>query len=109
MTWTEWTRFPDPRERGTLRAPFGPGVYQLRRADTAQLVLVGRGKNTAFRMTSLLPAPLGQGRRDNSAKQEYVLTYLSKIEYRCWATETEAMAEALERECLDNDDCLFHT
>ena len=107
MTWTAWTRFPDPRLRGILTAPFGPGVYQLRRADTGELVLVGRGKNTAFRMTSLLPAPLGQGRRDNSAKRAYVQTWLSKIEYRCWPAETEAQATAFEAECLANDDDLF--
>ena len=109
MTWTAWNRFPDPRLRGTLRAPFGPGVYQLRRGDTAELVLVGRGKNTALRMTSLLPVPLGQGRRDNTAKREYILTHLAQIEYRCWATETEAQAKALERKCLDNDHYLFST
>lgn len=97
MNWTKWALFPDPRRQEFISAPFGPGVYELRVGDTECLVLVGCGKNVAQRMTSLLPAPHGQGTRKNAAKRAYVLKHLGKIEYRCCATKTTDQAKSLER------------
>lgn len=71
--WSDWSKFPDPTKKDFLCAPYGPGVYELRRSDTKELILRGEGKNCAARMTSLLPLPLGQGTRDNEAKRVYVL------------------------------------
>jgi hypothetical protein len=28
--WSDWLPFPDPKARGILQAPFGPGCYELR-------------------------------------------------------------------------------
>ena len=72
-----------------LTAPFGPGCYELRHGD--QLVLFGMAGNVAVRMSSLLPAPLGHGTRNNDAKRSYVLDHLDEIEYRTFA-------------CLNRDD-----
>lgn len=80
--WTPWLPFPDPRKGGFLSAPFGPGVYELRHRYSRKLILVGRGKNCALRMTSLLPPPLGGGTRNNDAKRAYVKEHLPQIEYR---------------------------
>jgi hypothetical protein len=49
-------------------------------------------------MTSLLPAPLGAGKRKNVAKRRYVLKYIKTIEYRCAACIDEPSALALETE-----------
>lgn len=94
--WSDWAPFPDPRQQQFLCAPIGPGVYELRRRDSGKWVLVGSGKNVAYRMTSLVPAPLGQGTRRNDQKRRYVLENLSELEYRCCPCATEADAQALE-------------
>ncbi len=89
--WTEWKSFPDPRQQEYLFTPFGYGVYQFYNKMEKQYVLFGRGNNLAYRMTSLLPKPLGQGRRNNRNKRNYVLDNIKNIQYRTipFATETE--------------------
>lgn len=95
--WSRWLKFPDPRFGGYLNAPFGPGVYQLRNTNTNELVLFGRGKNLAYRMSSLLPNPLGGGTRKNEEKKEYVFRNLKDIEYRTKACSTKEDAVSEER------------
>jgi len=90
-------------------APIGPGVYELRRSDDKAFVLVGCGKCVAARMSSLLPAPLGQGKRNNSGKRDYVLEHLPALEYRCCACKTKEEAKRVERERRDDNDYLFPT
>ncbi len=102
LDWSEWRRFPDPRHRGILIAPFGPGCYELRRGDTGQLVLFGKASNVAARMTSLLPNPIGCGTRNNSNKQEYVLQHLDRIEYRTISCGDVGEASSYERDLKTN-------
>ncbi len=104
-----WLPFPDPRKGGYLIAPFGPGVYQLRHISNRQLILFGRSKNVALRMTSLLPKPLGRGTRDNTAKQMYVLDYITDIEYRALACESEAETIEIEQRIKMEGAYLFPT
>jgi hypothetical protein len=107
--WTDWAPFPDPRKKEFVYAPIGPGVYELRRKNTQELVVRGSGKNCAYRMTSLLPAPVGQGTRKNQAKRDYVLENLAHLEYRCCACATEADARSLETRLKLEVACLFPT
>jgi hypothetical protein len=97
--WSEWRSFPDPRLEGYLVAPLGPGVYELRNRDTGQLVLFGRSKHCASRMSSLLPD--SGGTRKNYKKRNYVLEHLSKIEYRTRPFPTDGEAAAFESELRD--------
>ena len=106
--WSKWHPFPDPRRNGILCAPFGPGVYELRRSDTKQLVLRGKGKNCAYRMTSLLPAPYGQGTRMNKDKRDYVLKHIDSIEYRYFPFTTDEGAQELEKKLNNVNPCLFN-
>ena len=94
--WSEWRPFPDPRDKGYLIAPFGPGVYPELRKSAGELVLFGQSKNVAQRMTSLLPQPLGCGTRKNQAKRKYIFDNLADIEYRTLACVT--VQEAKEEE-----------
>jgi len=94
--WTDWEPFPDPRKAEYLRAPFGPGVYELRLRASGEHLLVGSGKCCACRMSSLLPAPLGQGTRNNAEKRACVLESLPNVEYRTCACLTKGQAKALE-------------
>lgn len=68
--WSEWLPFPDPRTGEILHAPIGPGCYELRLANSRQKILFGKGKSVAYRMSSLLPAPLGSGTRRNDGKRD---------------------------------------
>jgi hypothetical protein len=100
--WSDWRKFPNPRQRGILIAPFGHGCYELRRSDTGQLVLFGKGRNVASRMTSLLPRPLGCGTRNNAAKRNYILLYIERIEYRTICCTNEQEAGKRERDLKSN-------
>lgn len=101
--WSEWRRFPDPRVKEFLCAPFGAGCYELRHQSNGNLILFGVGANCAYRMTSLLPEPLGCGHRSNSAKREYVLSNLADIEYRTLACSD--VIEARDREKSLEENC----
>jgi hypothetical protein len=92
--WSEWRRFPDPTALGLITAPMGPGCYELRHGK--QLVCFGTGKNVAYRMTSLLPKPVGAGTRNNAKKQQYVMQHLAQIEYRTCAFYTKGEAKMCE-------------
>lgn len=91
--WSEWRLFPDPRKHGVLVAPFGPGCYELRVGE--KLLLFGKGNHVAERMTSLLPDPLGCGKRNNASKRSDVCSNLGVVEYRTLACASikEAIAE----------------
>ncbi len=105
-----WRAFPDPRNEGMLVAPFGPGCYELRHGDTGQLVLFGKSSHVAWRMTSLLPKPHGQGTRDHAAKRDHVLHNLAVIEYRTLACGTKEEATVAEKILAANRDAyLFKT
>lgn len=80
--FSEWRMFPDPRKREYIWAPIGPGCYELRLAETKQLVLFGVSGNVSARLASLLPAPLGHGTRRNIEKRQFVFDHLGLIEYR---------------------------
>jgi hypothetical protein len=96
--WSEWGRFPDPRKGEYLVAPFGYGVYQLKNSKINEFTLFGSGNNLAYRMSSLLPKPFGQGTRRNEVKREYVLNNIENIEYRTVAFTSEKEMKDCERE-----------
>ena len=109
MRWSRWRPFPNPDNGDFLSAPFGAGVYELRRGDTKELVLVGHGKNVAYRMTSLLPRPRGQGTRRNAEKRTYVALHLPNIQYRCRACPSDGEAQTLEARLLTRQKYIFRT
>jgi hypothetical protein len=74
----------------------GPGCYELRHGN--RCVLFGSGSNVAARMSSLLPAPLGCGTRNNAKKRAYVKEHLVAIEYRTLSCTTRDEAMTQERQ-----------
>lgn len=95
--WSQWLPFPDPKNRGILCAPFGPGVYQLRNKKTKEFVLFGQGENVSERMTSLLPDQVNSNNRHNEGKKSYVCDNLRDIEYRTIALDDKEDAEDFEK------------
>ena len=107
--WSRWQPFPDPRLGCYLSAPFGSGVYELRNRKSGELVLYGKSKNVARRMSSILPHPLGAGTRNNSAKRDYVLKRLADIDYRTKACADEAAAITEEARLRNSNRYLYRT
>jgi len=107
--WSRWLPFPDPRKGNLLVAPYGAGVYELRNRKTKQYVLRGMGANCAYRMSSILPKPFGQGTRNNEEKRLYVLNHLPHIEYRYQSCTSASTARLLEAARKKEEPCLFNT
>lgn len=105
--WSEWRRFPDPRQHGILTAPLGPGIYELRRENV--LVYCGSSGNVASRMSSLLPSPLGCGTRNNRKLCDYVLENVGHLEYRTLPCDTSDEAKVHEGQLKQIGKYLFHT
>lgn len=104
--WSGWEKFPNPLKGEYLYAPIGPGVYQLRNKKTGELILFGRSKNVAARMTSLIPD--GQGTRNNQDKKDYVRWHLDDIEYRTIPFSTENEAIEFETYVRENAEHIFN-
>jgi hypothetical protein len=89
-----------------LIAPLGPGCYELRIGD--QLLLFGKSNHVAKRMTSLLPAPLGSGTRNNALKRADILNNLGVVEYRTFACHSKEEASAKERKLKAQSGLYLH-
>lgn len=106
--WTEFSPFPSPLRVEYLHAPFGPGVYELKNVKTNELVYVGEGKNTAWRMSSLLPLPLGASGRNNLSLRNYVLKNIDNIHYRTLACTDKATAKQIQDKMIATNKYLFN-
>jgi len=107
--WSKWRLFPNPEKGEYLYAPFGAGVYQLRNKKTGQYILFGTGGNLAYRMSSLLPEPYGEGTRRNTKKREYVWEHINEVEYRTIAFTSKESAKSFESFVKGQEDYLFKT
>lgn len=94
--WSVWRPFPDPRSKGILIAPYGPGCYEVRRISSGEKVLFGMGGHVAARLSSLLPGPLGTGTRNNEGKRRHCLDHIADLEYRTLACLTKNDAKEAE-------------
>lgn len=92
-----------------IDAPIGPGVYELRLADTKEPVYCGKSVQVSTRMQSLLPKPWGKEKRNNAGLRSFVLENIEKIEYRTTALPTDFKAQQLETHMKRKKRYLFHT
>lgn len=97
-SWSEWRSFPDSGKGEYLYAPFGFGIYQLLNNRTKEYILFRSGNNLAYRMSSLLPEPLGCGTRKSTIKRDYVLGNLEDMIYRTVPFFDEISMKVYERE-----------
>jgi hypothetical protein len=51
--WSSWRRFPDPNFGGSIEAPMGPGVYEVRRTSTGEVVAFGAAPVVARSLAAL--------------------------------------------------------
>ena len=107
--WSEWFPFPAKENLYAIDAPIGPGVYELKLADTGEPVYCGKSKTVSTRMQSLLPKPWGKGTRNNAGLRSFILENIERIEYRTVALPTEWEAQHRETMMKRNKRYLFHT
>jgi len=106
--WTEFSQFPSPLKQEYLFAPFGAGVYELKNVKTNELVYVGEGANTAYRMSSLLPEPYGAGTRNNSRLRNYIFENINDVHYRTLACADKATAKQIQDKMIATNKYLFN-
>ena len=52
-TWSEWKRFPDVQRGDEMRAPIGPGIYEVRHILSGRVVSFGSAANLAQALSRL--------------------------------------------------------
>ncbi|WP_293887923.1 MULTISPECIES: hypothetical protein [unclassified Sphingobacterium] len=109
FNWTNWENFPNPLRGEYLFAPFGKGCYQLFNDKRKEFILFGSGNNLAYRMSSLLPKPYGQGTRKNNNKREYILNNIENMLYRTISFLDEKEMKTFEKELKKSEKYIFNT
>jgi hypothetical protein len=51
--WSSWRHFPHPDYGGTIEAPMGPGVYEVRRISNGEVVAFGAAPVVARSLAAL--------------------------------------------------------
>jgi hypothetical protein len=56
-SWGLWRPFPNHESGGHIEAPIGPGVYEVRHADTGELIAFGSATSVAQALSKVVPQP----------------------------------------------------
>ncbi len=93
--WSSWKRFPNARSGDSVEAPIGPGVYEVRHADSGELIAFGHSGNVANSISDLKVDHGGSWtrffRRDNPTPP------VGDLEYRTCAASSHAEAKTAAR------------
>mgnify|MGYP003457602997 CR=1 FL=1 len=95
-SWGLFRPFPNQESGGHIEAPIGPGVYEVRHAETGELIAFGPAASVAQALSQLLPRP-ASGLRALFARKP--LAHRSgDLEYRtCSASSAGEAKSAAER------------
>ena len=91
QSWTDWKRFPDSHNGELVEAPIGPGVYEVRHADSGEVIAFGHAASVAN--------AIGELKINGNAGMFAKLFHRSasipvhELEYRTCATATRAEAK----------------
>ena len=93
-TWTDWKSYPRAARGESIEAPIGPGIFEVRVAQTGALFAFDAADNLAQALAGISAPPKSFvswfGRRDAAM--------LPELEYRTLSTSTRGNARiALER------------
>lgn len=108
LLWSDFAAFPSPLQKEYLHAPFGAGVYELKNAKTNELVYVGEGANTAYRMSSLLLESQGAGTRTNSRLRNYIFENINDVHYRTLVCTDKTTAKQIQNKMIATNKYLFN-
>jgi hypothetical protein len=87
--WSAWKRFPDARRGEHIEAPIGPGVYQVQRVASGELIAFGHAASVAQALAGIR-APrswTGLFGRDGGRTDE--------LEYRVCGAASKADAKSI--------------
>ena len=90
QAWSNWKRFPDAYSGGFVEAPIGPGVYEVRHAQTGELVAFGHAGNVANAISAL---KVDHGRGWSRLFKRASVRPVHELEYRAAATATVGEAK----------------
>lgn len=99
QTWSSWKRFPDAANGGTVEAPIGPGVYEVRHTLTGRVIAFAASGNVAQSLSQLKTngsvSPLARlfGKRPLRER-------VTDLEYRTCAADSRAEARTAAHRLL---------
>jgi hypothetical protein len=88
--WSGWRRFPDVESGESVEAPIGPGVYEVRHANSGRLVAFGDAASVAHAIGELKVARTNPIAR--LFKPAPLVSPVSELEYRTYAAASRAEA-----------------
>lgn len=94
--WSGWKQFPDASNGRLLEAPLGPGVYEVRHADSGELVAFGHSTNVAGSISELKVEHRRAGWISMFRRQPPV-PHAANLEYRTYSAASSAEAKAAAR------------
>jgi hypothetical protein len=86
--WSSWRRFPDPNFGVSIEAPMGPGVYEVRRIATGEVVAFGAAPVIARSLAALRLHPRVKSWISLLRQQQFA----DEFEYRTCVAATPATA-----------------
>jgi hypothetical protein len=105
--WTTWKRFPLAGRGEPIEAPIGPGVYEVRRMSSGDLIAFGHAKNLAQTLATIGPQPHRSLWRALFTRRSTVRP--GDIEYRTCATASAAEARMMAQRLLDRRDIYWRS
>jgi hypothetical protein len=84
--WTSWKKFPEAKRGEHLDAPLGPGIYELRRATSGEMLGFGHTPNVAVTLSRHMTPSLWERMRGKMTLD------LRDIEYRTMAATSRQSA-----------------
>jgi hypothetical protein len=97
--WTTWRHFPDSLRGDLIQAPIGPGVYEVRRISSGEVVAFGPSASVARDLSAFRP----QASRlpwAHPFERETGAARPSEFEYRTCAAATVQEAKDMARHLL---------
>ncbi|HZD91079.1 MAG TPA: hypothetical protein VE224_13340 [Pseudolabrys sp.] len=99
QTWSSWKRFPDAAHGGSVEAPIGPGVYEVRHTLTGRVIAFGASANVAQSLSEL-KVNGGSNPFARLFKRQSQVSRVADLEYRTCAAASRAEAKTAAHRLL---------
>jgi hypothetical protein len=99
-SWSSWKPFPDGASGELIEAPIGPGVYEVRRSDSGELVAFDHAANVANAISELKVENRRSGWISMLRRRFHQLSPvppINNLEYRTFAATSRAEAKTAAR------------
>ena len=105
FAWTNWKPFPDPASGAPIEAPIGPGVFEVRRISSGDVVAFDHASNVARALASIAAASprmrLFARRRSDADDLEYrTRAAATRVDARSIAARLNSQRKSYWRQAL---------